>query len=67
MAKWTKQDVQDALQYISDSDEIKIWLVPVDPSEEYHQLSISSIGLEDGDKNGTYKSIEIFVEMEATF
>jgi hypothetical protein len=67
MAKWTKQDVQDVLQYISDSDEIKIWLVPADPEEEYKQLCISSIGLEDGDKSGTYQSIEIFAEMEATF
>ncbi len=56
--QWTVAELVDAIQYVSDSKNVNIYLMPKDHEKEYQQLQIHAVGL--GEVTG--ESLDIFVE-----
>tara|TARA_Y100000816_G_scaffold237319_1_gene183261 strand:+ start:91 stop:285 length:195 start_codon:yes stop_codon:yes gene_type:complete len=56
--QWTVKELVDAIQYVSDSKNVNIYLMPKDHEKEYERLDIHAVGL--GEVTGD--SLDIFVE-----
>ena len=56
--QWTVKELVDAIQYVSDSKNLYIYLMPKDHEKEYQRLQIHAVGL--GEVTG--ESLDIFVE-----
>ena len=56
--QWTVKELVDAIQYVSDSKNVNIYLMPKDHENEYQRLQIPAVGL--GEVTG--ESLHIFVE-----
>ena len=56
--QWTVKELVDAIQYVSDSKNVNIYLMPKDHEKEYERLTIHAVGI--GEVMG--ESLDIFVE-----
>ena len=56
--QWTVKELVDAIQYVSDSKDVNIYLMAKDYEKEYQRLQIHAVGL--GEVTG--ESLDIFVE-----
>ena len=56
--QWTVKELVDAIQYVSDSKNVNIYLMPKDHEKEYERLTIHAVGI----VQVTGESVDIFVE-----